>query len=352
MATDAMPALIVGKYSDKKEVIEVARKAAVKDIAIKDARNFSMLYSKIEQIDKIEGSESVYDSKKLIAMIESVRKGEGNIKTITRTMELRSVVEFLLLTDRTSAPVDVKILEDAEYTVYEQEGIVHHNGGEKYMLTRDWSPGWDYAHASRFDPFYSKREAIEAARKVAMPYFSIGELIDMISSNNNKVVKKLLEDAEYTVYEQKGIVHHNGGEKYMLTRDWSPGWDYAHASRFDAFDSKRKAIEAAREIVAKHFNSEEIFKSIYNNIQNQQSSSSLTNQERNKGGAHKNAGGIDFREMNYLVQPMGSFKDLRFGLPTLTISVLERIDLDKELESLRNMVRPGWCLRERGSRNT
>jgi len=45
--------------------------------------------------------------------------------------------------------------------------------------------------------------------------------------------------------------------------------------------------------------------------------------------------------MNYLVQPMGSFKDLRFGLPTLTSSVLERIDLDKELGALRNMVKAG-----------
>ena len=58
-------------------------------------------------------------------------------------------------------------------------------------------------------------------------------------------------------------------------------------------------------------------------------------------GAPENAGGIDFRTMNYMVQPMGSFKDLRFGLPTLTSSVLERIDLDKELGALRNMVKAG-----------
>ena len=52
-------------------------------------------------------------------------------------------------------------------------------------------------------------------------------------------------------------------------------------------------------------------------------------------------GGIDFRTMNYMVQPMGSFKDLRFMLPTLTSNALERIDLDKELESLRDMVKAG-----------
>ncbi|MDO8747624.1 MAG: hypothetical protein Q7J72_00695 [Candidatus Omnitrophota bacterium] len=55
----------------------------------------------------------------------------------------------------------------------------------------------------------------------------------------------------------------------------------------------------------------------------------------------ENTGGIDFRAMNYMVQPMGSFKDLRFGLPTLTSSALERIDLDQELDSLRNMVKAG-----------
>ena len=55
----------------------------------------------------------------------------------------------------------------------------------------------------------------------------------------------------------------------------------------------------------------------------------------------KSVGGIDFRAMNYMVQPMGSFKDLRFMLPTLSSSALERIDLDKELESLRNMVKAG-----------
>ena len=58
-------------------------------------------------------------------------------------------------------------------------------------------------------------------------------------------------------------------------------------------------------------------------------------------GGPDNAGGIDFRAMNYLVQPMGSFKDLSFGLPTLTSSALERIDLDKDLAALRNMVKAG-----------
>ncbi len=57
--------------------------------------------------------------------------------------------------------------------------------------------------------------------------------------------------------------------------------------------------------------------------------------------AFDKTGGIDFRQMNYLVQPMGSFKDLQFGLPTLSSSVLEKINLDVELEKLRDMVKNG-----------
>jgi len=68
----------------------------------------------------------------------------------------------------------------------------------------------------------------------------------------------------------------------------------------------------------------------------------MTNtREKDSASSAIKHGGIDFRTMNYLVQPMGSFQDLRFGLPTLTSSALERIDLDQELESLRNMVKAG-----------
>lgn len=52
-------------------------------------------------------------------------------------------------------------------------------------------------------------------------------------------------------------------------------------------------------------------------------------------------GGIDFRAMDMLIQPMGSFSGLNFSLPVLSAATLEAMDLDKELEDIRNMVKAG-----------
>ncbi|HAH19794.1 MAG: hypothetical protein A2Y00_10745 [Omnitrophica WOR_2 bacterium GWF2_43_52] len=52
-------------------------------------------------------------------------------------------------------------------------------------------------------------------------------------------------------------------------------------------------------------------------------------------------GGIDFRAMNYLTQPMGSFQGLNFTLPLLSSSALEAIDLDEELDQITNMAMQG-----------
>ena len=66
---------------------------------------------------------------------------------------------------------------------------------------------------------------------------------------------------------------------------------------------------------------EEIYKSLGG------ASSSLTRQ----------VGGIDFRSMNMLIQPMGSFSGLDFAPVLLSSSALEAMDLDKELESITRM---------------
>ncbi|MEK6568095.1 MAG: hypothetical protein AABZ27_05120, partial [Candidatus Omnitrophota bacterium] len=52
-------------------------------------------------------------------------------------------------------------------------------------------------------------------------------------------------------------------------------------------------------------------------------------------------GGIDFRQMNMLVQPAGSFSGLDFSLPILSRAEIESFDLEKELADIRNMVRRG-----------
>ncbi|HBG63198.1 MAG TPA: hypothetical protein DDX16_02950 [Candidatus Omnitrophica bacterium] len=48
-------------------------------------------------------------------------------------------------------------------------------------------------------------------------------------------------------------------------------------------------------------------------------------------------GGIDFRKMNMLVQPMGSFSGLDFSPARLSSSALESMDLDKDLEGIKQM---------------
>lgn len=57
--------------------------------------------------------------------------------------------------------------------------------------------------------------------------------------------------------------------------------------------------------------------------------------------AENKFGGIDFRQMDMLIQPMGSFSGLNFSLPVLSAATLEAMDLDKELEDIRNMVKAG-----------
>ncbi|MBL7070515.1 MAG: phosphoenolpyruvate synthase [Candidatus Omnitrophica bacterium] len=52
-------------------------------------------------------------------------------------------------------------------------------------------------------------------------------------------------------------------------------------------------------------------------------------------------GGIDFRALPLTVQPMGSFKGLDFNLPKLSRAELEGINIDLELEQLKNMVQSG-----------
>ncbi|MEK6564568.1 MAG: hypothetical protein AABZ65_06040 [Candidatus Omnitrophota bacterium] len=52
-------------------------------------------------------------------------------------------------------------------------------------------------------------------------------------------------------------------------------------------------------------------------------------------------GGIDFRQMNMLVQPAGSFTGLDFSLPMLSRAEIESFDLEKELADIRHMVRRG-----------
>lgn len=66
---------------------------------ISDARDFIELYSIIRDLGKIKGSQQIYFSESLIALIEEVREGKRKINYITRNEGLRTKVKELLKND-------------------------------------------------------------------------------------------------------------------------------------------------------------------------------------------------------------------------------------------------------------
>ena len=61
------------------------------------------------------------------------------------------------------------------------------------------------------------------------------------------------------------------------------------------------------------------------------------------GKPAKITGGIDFRQMNMLIQPQGSFasSSLDFSLPALSRAEIESFDLDRELANIQKMASSG-----------
>ena len=61
------------------------------------------------------------------------------------------------------------------------------------------------------------------------------------------------------------------------------------------------------------------------------------------GKPAKITGGIDFRSMNMLIQPQGSFasSSLDFSLPALSKAEIESFDLDTELAAIKRWPHPG-----------
>jgi len=52
-------------------------------------------------------------------------------------------------------------------------------------------------------------------------------------------------------------------------------------------------------------------------------------------------GGIDFRALPMFIQPMGSFSGLNFKLPQLSQAQLSQINIDSEIQQIKNMVQSG-----------
>jgi cellobiose phosphorylase len=54
-----------------------------------------------------------------------------------------------------------------------------------------------------------------------------------------------------------------------------------------------------------------------------------------------NPGGIDFRALPMTIQPMGSFSGLNFKLPQLSQAELRQINVNSEMQQIKNMIRSG-----------
>ena len=65
-------------------------------------------------------------------------------------------------------------------------------------------------------------------------------------------------------------------------------------------------------------------------------------------------GGIDFRQMNMLIQPQGSFasSSLDFSLPALSKAEIESFDLDTELAAIQKMASAGIAPSDERLKNT
>lgn len=74
--------------------------------------------------------------------------------------------------------------------------------------------------------------------------------------------------------------------------------------------------------------------------QESEASSAILSNPENLDSALK-PGGIDFRVIPMITQPMGNFSGLNFSLPKLSSSSIANINLDEELNQIQNMLKAG-----------
>ena len=110
----------------------------------------------------------------------------------------------------------------------------------------------------------------------------------------------------------------------------------AEIARRDVLDSSGVSIKKSLKPEAQALNSKlEDFIRTLKGIESKDASSALSTTAPTK------TGGIDFRQMNILTKPMGSFSGLNFNLPMLSKAEIESLDLDKELTDIQRMVNSG-----------
>jgi hypothetical protein len=63
---------------------------------VAEAKSFDELFDAIDMVDGVEGTQVYYTSRQLISIIEKVRNGEREVKSVTREAGLRNKVKELL----------------------------------------------------------------------------------------------------------------------------------------------------------------------------------------------------------------------------------------------------------------
>lgn len=83
------------RASHAETIYEGVSREAIYEDAIQKTNNFSDLFGAIHQIGNISGTGEDYDPDKIIDYIERVRRGEMDIRYITRAYGLREKVREL-----------------------------------------------------------------------------------------------------------------------------------------------------------------------------------------------------------------------------------------------------------------
>lgn len=198
-----------------------------------------------------------------------------------------------------------------------------------------------------FRPLYDERSAIQkelselriSTKEVFKSWFRLGNNKYRGSVGQYKLLKLRLESVEREIEHQKDL------------RD-------ADRRREKAQETRRLISKQIKEIEKYKYDidSKASYVSLPNNTPSETLSGSPLEQENKQDGSvdkessssdtfffpgEHPVGGIDFRSLPITIQPMGSFSGLNFSLPQLSQAELRQINIDSEIQEIKNMVHSG-----------
>jgi len=299
------------EYSDIKKALERARNTAVRYLTIQDITNFDMLYAYLEtKKDIIPG----YRFPTFINIINEVRQKKRDLTYITRGGKdtpltgLRDKVEELMKEETSvSSPagdvreVTLKIAEQI-HNIYQLWVQAKHQGDFRQMRTEC------VALSSYLGKFLANinKESREMQQLIngltwgGMKYAQqdLRNPLALISNFLSLMIENM-GDYNEALAAVEGLVDRIVRVEHQLEN--IQRWEVGRIGNKELVDLERSST----------------------------SSPAKTPEDR--------PGGIDFRAMNIVTQPMGSFTGLNFTLPI--VAGADKINLDQELQQLRRMLK-------------